>query len=217
MYFHLLCKRRDEPRYRSHTPTGYGLEDRGIGVRVPVETKMFTSPCRPDWLCGSPNLLANGYQGVLLPRIKWQMREANHPSPTSVQVMKTWIYTSTPHTPSWRSAKLVKHRCNVIFYLSQETLLLCLPESVPWIRRYRSDVIVTFPRLTFLKIQYHIVAADVLIMLRLGFLYECYLLPFLPHQTIFLLGFEWASWIRLYIYIAVLMLCEFCYFRYCIL
>jgi hypothetical protein len=24
-----------------------------------------------------------------------------------------WIYTSTPHTPSWRSAQLVKHRENV--------------------------------------------------------------------------------------------------------
>jgi hypothetical protein len=28
--------------------TGNGLENRGVGVRVPVGPKMFTSPCRPD-------------------------------------------------------------------------------------------------------------------------------------------------------------------------
>jgi hypothetical protein len=28
--------------------TGYGLDDRGVGVRVPVGSKIFTSPYRPD-------------------------------------------------------------------------------------------------------------------------------------------------------------------------
>jgi hypothetical protein len=28
------------------TATGYGLEDRGAGVRVPVESRIFSSPCR---------------------------------------------------------------------------------------------------------------------------------------------------------------------------
>jgi hypothetical protein len=28
--------------------TGYGLEDTGVGVRVPVASRIFTSPCRPD-------------------------------------------------------------------------------------------------------------------------------------------------------------------------
>jgi hypothetical protein len=46
--------------------TDYGLNDRGVGVRVPVGSKMFSSPRRPDRLWGSPNLLFNGYRGLFL-------------------------------------------------------------------------------------------------------------------------------------------------------
>jgi hypothetical protein len=28
--------------------TGYGLDDQGVGVRVPVGARIFTSPRRPD-------------------------------------------------------------------------------------------------------------------------------------------------------------------------
>jgi hypothetical protein len=34
--------------------TGYGLGDRGVGVRVPVEPRVFSSPRRPDRLWGLP-------------------------------------------------------------------------------------------------------------------------------------------------------------------
>jgi hypothetical protein len=30
--------------------TGYWLDDRGVGVRVPVGSRIFTSPNRADWL-----------------------------------------------------------------------------------------------------------------------------------------------------------------------
>jgi hypothetical protein len=40
--------------------TGYWLDDRGVGVRVPVGWRIFTSPCRPDRLWASPNLLSDG-------------------------------------------------------------------------------------------------------------------------------------------------------------
>jgi hypothetical protein len=40
--------------------TGYGLDDRGVGVRVPVGTRIFRSPRRPDLLWGPPNLIFNG-------------------------------------------------------------------------------------------------------------------------------------------------------------
>jgi hypothetical protein len=41
--------------------TGYGLDDRGVGVRIAVESRIFSSPRRPDRLWGPPNLLSNGY------------------------------------------------------------------------------------------------------------------------------------------------------------
>jgi hypothetical protein len=47
--------------------TGYGLDDRGVGVRVPVWSRIFSSPRRPDRLWCPPNFLSNGYQG-LFPR-----------------------------------------------------------------------------------------------------------------------------------------------------
>jgi hypothetical protein len=43
---------------------GYGLDDRGVGVRVPVGSRIFSSPRRPDPLWGPPTLLSNGYQGL---------------------------------------------------------------------------------------------------------------------------------------------------------
>jgi hypothetical protein len=56
------------------TATGYGLEDREVGVRVPVK-----------WV-----------PGALSPGIKRQGSEADHSPPTSADVKITWIYTSTP-------------------------------------------------------------------------------------------------------------------------
>jgi hypothetical protein len=44
--------------------TGYGLDDRGVGVRVPVGSRIFSSPRRPDRLWGPISLLTNGYRGL---------------------------------------------------------------------------------------------------------------------------------------------------------
>jgi hypothetical protein len=43
--------------------TGYGLDDQGVGVRVPVGVRIFSSPRRPDRLWGSSNILFNEYLG----------------------------------------------------------------------------------------------------------------------------------------------------------
>jgi hypothetical protein len=42
--------------------TSYGL-DRGVGVRVPVGSRIFSSSRRPDRLWGPPRLPSNGYRG----------------------------------------------------------------------------------------------------------------------------------------------------------
>jgi hypothetical protein len=48
--------------------TSYWLDDRGVGVRVPVGLRLniFSFPCRPHRLWGPPNLLSNGYRGCFL-------------------------------------------------------------------------------------------------------------------------------------------------------
>jgi hypothetical protein len=43
--------------------TDYGLDDRGIAVRVPVWSRIFSSPRRPDRLWGPPTLLSNSSGG----------------------------------------------------------------------------------------------------------------------------------------------------------
>jgi hypothetical protein len=43
------------------TATNYWLDERGVGVRVPVESRIFSSSSRPT--LGPPNLLSNGYRG----------------------------------------------------------------------------------------------------------------------------------------------------------
>jgi hypothetical protein len=72
--------------------TDYGLDDRGVGVRVPVGPRIISTSSRPpiQWV-----------PGALSQEVKWPGREAGHSPPASAEVKKMWTYTSTP---PWRSA-----------------------------------------------------------------------------------------------------------------
>jgi hypothetical protein len=43
--------------------TGYGLDERRVRVRVPVASRVVSSPHHPDWLWGPLSLLSNIYLG----------------------------------------------------------------------------------------------------------------------------------------------------------
>jgi hypothetical protein len=117
--------------------TGYGLDNWGVGVRVPVGARIFTSPCRPDWLWGPLNLLSYPIHWVLWalsPVVKRQGRETDHSPPASTAVKKMWIYISTPHGSSWRSAQgqLYLYLTRILCYTSESGLMLaywCLHEK----------------------------------------------------------------------------------------
>jgi hypothetical protein len=68
--------------------TDYGLDDRGVGVQVSVESRIFSSPRRPP---SYPMSNGDPFTGV-----KQKGCEADHSPPASVEVKKIRMYTSTP-------------------------------------------------------------------------------------------------------------------------
>jgi hypothetical protein len=70
--------------------TGYRPGDQGVGVRVPVGSRIFSSP-RPDRLWGPPGLLTNEYSG-LFPR---ETISRGVKLPSQLQLVP-WICISTP-------------------------------------------------------------------------------------------------------------------------
>jgi hypothetical protein len=71
--------------------TGYGLEGREVGVRVPVRSRIFFSPA-----IGPTQPPIQWVSEAVSSGIKRPGREADHSPPTSAEVKKTWIYTFTP-------------------------------------------------------------------------------------------------------------------------
>jgi hypothetical protein len=64
--------------------TGYGLDDRGVGVPVPVGSRIFSSPHRPDGIWSKPSLRIE-----FSPRLKRPGREAGRTPPTSAEFKNT--------------------------------------------------------------------------------------------------------------------------------
>jgi hypothetical protein len=72
--------------------TGYGLDDRGVRVRVPVGSRIFSRSSRPAlWCTQSP---VQWVPGALSPEVKQPGREADHSPPARAEIRKTWIYIS---------------------------------------------------------------------------------------------------------------------------
>jgi hypothetical protein len=84
--------------------TGYVMEDRGIGVRVPVVSRIFSSPYRPDRFWGPPNLLPNGYRGFF----RREKSGRGVKLTTHLQLVRRSRKLGSIHpltrTPSWRRA-----------------------------------------------------------------------------------------------------------------
>jgi hypothetical protein len=76
--------------------TVYGLDDRVVGVPSPdtVKNFLFFGASRPA--LGSTQPPIQWVPRALSPGVKRPGHEAEHSPPTSAEVKKTWIYTSTP-------------------------------------------------------------------------------------------------------------------------
>jgi hypothetical protein len=76
--------------------SGYVLENRGVGVRVLVWSRISSSPSRSDRFWNPPEPPIQWAPGTLSPEVKRPGREDDHSLPTNAKVKKTWIYASTP-------------------------------------------------------------------------------------------------------------------------
>jgi hypothetical protein len=73
--------------------TAYGLEDRGVGVRVPVGSEFSLLHIVQTGSWADPGSYP---MRALSPGVKRPGREADRSPPASAKVKKMWIYTSTP-------------------------------------------------------------------------------------------------------------------------
>jgi hypothetical protein len=64
-------------------------------VRIPVGSRIFSSPRRPDRPWGSTQPPIQWVPGALSPGVKRPGREADQSPPASAEVKKMWIYSST--------------------------------------------------------------------------------------------------------------------------
>jgi hypothetical protein len=74
--------------------TGYGLDDGGVGVRVQVVSRIFSTSSRPALGPSQPPI--QWVPGALSPGVKRQGRESDHSPSASSEVEKMRIYTFAP-------------------------------------------------------------------------------------------------------------------------
>jgi hypothetical protein len=83
--------------------TGYGIGDRGVGFRVPVEQEFSLLLVVQTGSGAHPASYPMGTGGSLL-ESKAAGHETNNSPPTSARSRKCGSIHPIPHTPSWRNA-----------------------------------------------------------------------------------------------------------------
>jgi hypothetical protein len=76
--------------------TGYGLDDRGVGVRESRQGQEFSFLHVVQIGSGVHPISYPMANGGFSPGVKRPGREADHSPPASAEVKKMWINTSTP-------------------------------------------------------------------------------------------------------------------------
>jgi len=69
----------------------------GTQLLIPAEHEIILQKSLIG-LLGSPTLPIDGQTGRSLPKVKWLWSEADHTSPSSIEVKSGWSDTSTPPT-----------------------------------------------------------------------------------------------------------------------
>jgi hypothetical protein len=82
------------PPHMFFIATGYELESRGSNLD---RARFFSSPQRPDRLCGPLGLPSSGYRGALSPGVKRPGREADHSPPSNAEVKNGGAIPSLAH------------------------------------------------------------------------------------------------------------------------
>jgi hypothetical protein len=80
---------------RRSRDSSVGMDEWGVGFRVPIGSRIFSSPCLQTDSRAHP-VSYPLVPGTLSSGVKRQGREADHSLPTSAEMKKMWIYTYTP-------------------------------------------------------------------------------------------------------------------------
>jgi hypothetical protein len=79
--------------------TGYGLDGQRVWNSSPGRGKIFILTMSFRLVLRPTQPRIQWVRGALCPGVKQLGCEPDHSPPTSAEVMKMWIYTSTPHIP----------------------------------------------------------------------------------------------------------------------
>jgi hypothetical protein len=91
-----IITQKEQPGSAVGIVTDYGLDDRGVGVRVPVGSRILFFHVIKKQALGLMQPPIQWVPGAFSLGLKRPGREADHLPPTSAEVKKTWMYTSTP-------------------------------------------------------------------------------------------------------------------------